>query len=113
MIVNIHEITSQVIHCHVYCTIRKEYCFVSNIYASNLHSERVELFSSLTRVKQSMMVIPWLLMGDFNVILKTEEKSDYEEGMILSTEERTFADCFNQLEVEDYSIAGPIYTIVK
>lgn len=99
LVVNIHEVTSQVIRCHVCCSISKEYCFVSNVYAADLYTQREKLWNSLKRVKHNMIAAPWLLMADFNVILKIEDRSDYEEGMILSFDERSFSECVSQLEV--------------
>lgn len=60
--ITLFDVTDQVIHCHVYTTWSKEYCFISIIYASNLHSQ-MHLWTNLRRTKASMMAIPWSLMG--------------------------------------------------
>lgn len=57
-----------------------------------------------------MMVAPWLLAGDVNVILVKEARSDYNEGMVLSYNELAFSYCFGYPEVEDCSYVGPLYT---
>lgn len=47
----------------------------------------------------------------FYIILKIKERSVNKVGMVLSQDEKIFSsECVGQLEVEDCSFAGPLYT---
>lgn len=55
------------------------------------------------------MAAPWILMGDFNVILNPEEIFDYVEGLTLTNEEVSFSECVKDLEVIDCSYVCPSF----
>lgn len=57
-----------------------------------------------------MLPVPWPLVGDFNVVLRKEERSDFIEGMVLPHDERAFSECMQQLEMEDCSYSCPVFT---
>lgn len=57
-----------------------------------------------------MMEVPWLLLGDFNVILHVEERLDFNVGNILLSEENFFVSCIQDLGVMDCSFIGPTFT---
>lgn len=100
----------QVMHYHVFNTKSKEYCFISAVYAANLHSLRLNLWANLHSTMLCMMFVPWLILDDFNVILKVKERSDHQDGDILSAEESFFVNCIKELEVIDCSSIRPTFT---
>ena len=54
---------------------------------------------------------PWLLVGDFNVTLKSMEHS--AGGSTASNDMQDVIDCVNGIEVEDLCSSGVFYTWVK
>lgn len=75
--------SSQAIHCHVFSAHLPKYYFLSVIYASNSDMERKILWQDLAEVKSNMPSVPWLAMGDFNVIKTMEERSDFFPRNVL------------------------------
>lgn len=51
------------------------------IYASNCDIERRLLWDELSDIKAQAPLVPWLAVGDFNVIKTVEERSDCYQGM--------------------------------
>lgn len=68
----------QCIHCKVTHKASQFWCYVSFIYASNASNEQTELWQDL---EQLYVQGPWLLMGDYNVILNAEERV-HESGNV-------------------------------
>lgn len=56
---------------------------MSNIYAANPYTIRNELWDNLSAVNDSMMKVPWILIGEYNVILSSEERSECAQGLRL------------------------------
>lgn len=65
------------LHCHIYSLKLQRYFLLSVIYASNNDIERRSLWQELTEIHASMLAVPWLLIGDFNVIKIMGERSDF------------------------------------
>ncbi|GJU94227.1 RNA-directed DNA polymerase, eukaryota, reverse transcriptase zinc-binding domain protein [Tanacetum coccineum] len=78
--------------------------FCSFIYASNSGRERQELWIDLQAHKDFGHQRPWVLMGDFNVTLKTNEHST--SGSYMSRDMIDFNECVNNLELEDICSSG-------
>lgn len=57
-----------------------------------------------------MMEVPWLLMRDLNVILRVEERSDFQDGDVLSSDENSFVSGIQELEVMNCASFGPTFT---
>ncbi|GJS27386.1 RNA-directed DNA polymerase, eukaryota, reverse transcriptase zinc-binding domain protein [Tanacetum coccineum] len=74
------------------------------IYASNSGRERQELWIDLQAHKDFGHQRPWVLMGDFNVTLKTNEHST--GGSYMSGDMIDFNECVNNLELEDICSSG-------
>nr|GEW97875.1 RNA-directed DNA polymerase, eukaryota, reverse transcriptase zinc-binding domain protein [Tanacetum cinerariifolium] len=55
--------------------------------------------------------IPWILMGDFNVTLKTSEHT--AEGSCITRDMNDFNNCVNNLELEDIRSSGFQFTWTK
>lgn len=61
----------------------QKYFFLSIVYASNDHLVRRALWTDLVKVSSHASSVPWLVLGDFNVILNMKEHSDYFLGIRL------------------------------
>ncbi|GKE13016.1 RNA-directed DNA polymerase, eukaryota, reverse transcriptase zinc-binding domain protein [Tanacetum coccineum] len=82
--------------------------FVSFVYATNGSTDRRSLWADLNRHKQITIGKPWIIRGDMNVILNTNEHS---EGVsFISNEMQEFNDCVNMIEVEDLCSFGLFFT---
>ncbi|GMJ15706.1 hypothetical protein HRI_005239800 [Hibiscus trionum] len=82
--------------------------FLSAIYGWNDSIQRRGLWSFLEGVKPSGG--PWILSGDFNVLLHPNESSDFPEGYVNSSDIDDFKQCVASLGVLDYPCSGPMYT---
>ena len=67
------EILPQVIHCRVSCLVSSISFLLSSVYGFNSIVARRDLWENLKNWGGSLSE-PWLLMGDFNSILKEEER---------------------------------------
>ncbi|KAG5596276.1 hypothetical protein H5410_037508 [Solanum commersonii] len=85
-----------------------QYLIVSIVYAKCDTGERVQLWNDMYCISNDIQNSPWLIGGDFNVILSEEEKigglpeypNEYEE----------FAFCVNSCELVDVSFKGSPFT---
>lgn len=60
-----------------------------------------------------MPCVPWLAVGDFNVIKSMEERSDFYQGMPSYISSLEFQNCLFDTELLDMHHDGPIYTWTK
>ncbi|CAA7014939.1 unnamed protein product [Microthlaspi erraticum] len=93
-------------------TLPNSKCFTyTSIYASNLSSDRTELWVELLNVSQTLSLnsSPWMLGGDFNQILYPSENSNPD---VISSNSRMleFRDCLTQLGMFDLRFQGPLHT---
>lgn len=107
MIVNLYSSSAQGRHCHISHSINFEYTFLSCIYAANAPSLRVEQWVDLLAIKECMIPVPLLLVGDFNSFLSIGEHS---KQMGLSVADYEFSQRVTSTEVTDYRFNGPIFT---
>ncbi|XP_020263009.1 uncharacterized protein LOC109838991 [Asparagus officinalis] len=77
----IESISDQQITCKIKSLDGKIDCVISSVYGQNQVDKRRELWMNLTHIYQTIGNSPWLLCGDFNVIIGNEEKLG---GTILS-----------------------------
>jgi hypothetical protein len=61
----------------------------------------------LRLIKETVDTLPWLIIGDFNVICYSQEKWG-KEG--FSCYDREFVECVQQLEIDDLSFSGCFHT---
>ncbi|GJX98150.1 RNA-directed DNA polymerase, eukaryota, reverse transcriptase zinc-binding domain protein [Tanacetum coccineum] len=73
--------------------------FCSFIYASNSQRERQDLWRDLHTHKGIASNKPWILMGDFNVTLKTNKHSS--GSSIMNGDMVDLNECVSSLELED------------
>lgn len=78
--VNVVQKDAQFLHCYIKQK-GSQFCgFITFIYASNNGSERQQLWQQLQHISEHMTE-PWLLVGDFNVVLNAIEKQR-EDGSV-------------------------------
>ncbi|GJY41345.1 RNA-directed DNA polymerase, eukaryota, reverse transcriptase zinc-binding domain protein [Tanacetum coccineum] len=71
----------------------------------------LKFVADLNRHKQITIGKPWMIGGDMNVILNTNEHS---AGVsFVSSEMQDFKDCINMIEVEDFCSSGLFFTWTK
>ena len=103
----VKDSNAQVINCLATCkTTSIRFC-VSFVYGLNKVVERRQLWGSLCRFSSSSD-LPCILLGDFNVVLKGEEKTN---GLLVTQYETSdFQDCCYEIGVEDLRSTGMYYT---
>lgn len=87
----------------------KFYC--TFIYAANSGRNRRELWKDLNIYKHMNYNEAWVIMGDVNVSLNTNDHS--EGGSNVTQDILEFQDCANSIEVEDICSTGFHYTWTK
>ncbi|XP_057481140.1 uncharacterized protein LOC130768162 [Actinidia eriantha] len=92
------ESTAQAIHCVATCKSTSIKFAVSFIYAFNSIVGRRPLWDSLYNFNVSLE-LPWLLLGDFNNVLRSEERVNGRP--VNSYETRDFRKCCYDLGISD------------
>jgi len=92
------EVCSQVIHCRVVCKVSSTSFLGSFVYGFHSIVARRGLWENLTRWGGSLSE-PWLLMGDFNSILRLEERVG--GAGVTHYQITDFADCCERLGLSD------------
>ncbi|KAK1347352.1 hypothetical protein POM88_055042 [Heracleum sosnowskyi] len=100
--------TDQVIHCLVKQKSSGEHFYCSFIYAANDHVPRRDLWHSLEVFKNLVGDFPWVLLGDFNAMLKEEESAGGIIGHSPAISE--FCGCISKIEVVDLHSTGMRFT---
>lgn len=108
--ISVFYCSSQEIHCHVYLPSLQKYFFLSVIYASNCELERRLLWADLSDIRAQIPHVPWLTVGDFNVIRNMGERSDFSEGMPCPSSSLDFQECLNTVDFLDLHHIGPHFT---
>ena len=104
--------SSQHITCEVKHSDGLTSCLLTMIYAHNDGITRRLLWSDLIAIQQrynsSNNLIPWCLMGDFNIFLNPSETSGALPRKHIYINE--FRDCINELGLTDLRSNGNLYT---
>ena len=87
----------------------KVFCYF--VYAANTGRERRELWRNLIRYKSLINEDPWVLMGDWNVSLTTDDHS--EGGSNMTPDMIEFQECLDAIEVEDMNSSGIHFTWIQ
>ncbi|XP_022747959.1 uncharacterized protein LOC111297539 [Durio zibethinus] len=85
------EFSEQSITCVLQYEIRKVY--FSAIYGSNDGIQRRNLWLNLTHISGIVQDNPWILTGDFNIIVHPSESSDYNGDQSANSEMKDFQNC--------------------
>lgn len=72
--------------------------------------ERRFLWTDFIDLKAHIPSVPWLAVGDFNVIREMEERSDYFDGMVCTSPTSEFQSCLNAVDMLDLHHVGPTFT---
>lgn len=99
--------SDQFVHCSFATADGKWEGYVTYIYAHNSVEKRKSLWKSLVTIAQSMDS-PWVLLGDFNVVLDSSEKlSDTGSPLLVSDE---LASLLLATDLHDHKYIGNKYT---
>ena len=101
----------QVMHFEVKVIADKKSFFVSFIYGDNDAKDRIKLWDNLSDHLALVDNKPWVMLGDFNVIMYAEEHSNSVVDNTHGVKE--FRKCFEQLDMEDVTMTGLFYTWVQ
>ncbi|KAK1277774.1 hypothetical protein QJS04_geneDACA022160 [Acorus gramineus] len=96
--------SSQYVHCHILCKISQRSFFVTSVYASNIYSERLHLWSSLIEISESVLLLPWLVGGDFNEVRYSNEKVGGRPAHARRL--RKFNECISKSLLSDLKATG-------
>ncbi|GJS75277.1 hypothetical protein Tco_0725158 [Tanacetum coccineum] len=100
--------SSQAMHVKLLHKDTKQIIFCLFIYATNLPIERRHLWSDLGHHKHVVRGLPWVLMGDFNVVLNMEDC--YFGSSCFNSAMLDFKDCVSNIEVMDINSSGLHFT---
>ncbi|XP_059285190.1 uncharacterized protein LOC132038554 [Lycium ferocissimum] len=82
---------------------------ITIVYTRCTQRERLELWDSLEDIATNMnMNRPWMIGGDFNVIMSEEEK--YRGLAVGANETQDFNLCMQNCEMQDFGFKGSKYT---
>jgi exonuclease III len=99
--------TEQEIHVSVKVRDSNSTWLLSAIYASPRRSERRVLWNNLS-VIAALHSLPWVMVGDFNDILSSEEK--WGGNRPSASRMAEFHACINSCSLIDLGFSGPKYT---
>ncbi|XP_074266553.1 uncharacterized protein LOC141589828 [Silene latifolia] len=105
--VDILDITSQTIHAQITIKGNKLVFRFTLVYGYNKPAERVDLWKSLQRYK-SMHHGPWLVGGDFNNLLFSNERLGGAEVTLADI--KPFQDCLHCCDLVDIKAIGSFFT---
>ncbi|XP_039026250.1 uncharacterized protein LOC120159757 [Hibiscus syriacus] len=84
---------------------------ITAIYGSNNGVVRRGLWEHLSTVGKDIGPSSWLVSGDFNIIAKAEESSDFDIlGIHCTSDMKDFQDCLEGLDLMDHPFFGPLFT---
>ncbi|XP_038998866.1 uncharacterized protein LOC120124224 [Hibiscus syriacus] len=83
---------------------------ITDVYDSNSGGTRRGLWEHLKTVENAIGSSSWVIGGDFNIIARAEESSDFDVmGVHSSTDMNEFQDCLEELDLMDHPFLGPIF----
>ncbi|XP_038993211.1 uncharacterized protein LOC120116891 [Hibiscus syriacus] len=84
---------------------------ITATYGSNDGITRRLLWHQLREIDNQYGHLPWIIGGDFNIILNANETSDHELlGPVSSPEMKDFLDVTQELSLQDHPYFGPLFT---
>jgi hypothetical protein len=101
------ECCSQVIHCEIFSKCTKEKFHLSCVYGHNNLAKRRGLWNSLMNWAGGI-VLPWMCMGDFNNMLRTEERRSGRP--VTQHEIKDMQECCEVSGLMDVNSTGLFYT---
>ncbi|OMO51164.1 reverse transcriptase [Corchorus capsularis] len=104
----VKEVVMQCITCHITYNSKKFY--FSAVYGANNEGDRRNLWSYLLQTATTIGADPWLVVGDFNVISRIKESSEFNGTQIAGCDISDFNSCISQLDLVDHAYSGPLFT---
>ncbi|XP_019232463.1 PREDICTED: uncharacterized protein LOC109213163 [Nicotiana attenuata] len=104
--VNVVQVHEQCIHCVVSDTLTGYHIMLTVVYARNKQHERTRLWYEL-QMMGNQVQIPWLISGDFNSVLKTEDRMGQPVTM---NEIKEFKHCIDSIQLTPLNTKGCFYT---
>ncbi|XP_039040580.1 uncharacterized protein LOC120178874 [Hibiscus syriacus] len=84
---------------------------ITAIYGNNNGVIRWGLWEHLSSVGNDIGSSSWVIGGDFNIIAKEEESSDFDVmGIHCAPDMKDFQDCLENLDLMDHPFLGPLFT---
>ncbi|GJV66513.1 RNA-directed DNA polymerase, eukaryota, reverse transcriptase zinc-binding domain protein [Tanacetum coccineum] len=108
---NLISQTDQVMHFEVNFIHDHRKQFMSFVYAKNFERDRKPLWRNLSEHNMLVSNEPWVVLGDFNVIMNTDECSN--SFNIVDRDMDVFRRVLHSLELEDIVSYGMFYTWIQ
>ncbi|XP_039016066.1 uncharacterized protein LOC120146591 [Hibiscus syriacus] len=84
---------------------------ITTVYGSNYGRERRLLWQQLRDLDRYIGHLPWVIGGDFNIILNSNESSDFDLlGPSSSSDMSDFQETLSDLELFNHPYVGPSFT---
>ncbi|GJY57634.1 RNA-directed DNA polymerase, eukaryota, reverse transcriptase zinc-binding domain protein [Tanacetum coccineum] len=103
--------TNQIMHFLVRCFKDNRQMYVSIIFGENSLRARLKLWKDLLELNAIAGNNPWVMLGDFNVVLKVNENTNCMNVRGEGIQE--FVRCVESLEMEDINMCGIFYTWIQ
>lgn len=107
----INFMDSYAIFCYVSSSGGSSRFFISFIYGSIVDGEREVLWAIIQHYSSSLIRVPWMLIGDFNVISCPIETNRVVDSIIPDI--ATFRDCIENVGIVDLPFSSPQFTLTK
>ncbi|KAL6551245.1 hypothetical protein OROMI_021733 [Orobanche minor] len=104
--IQILKSTEQMLHVEVNCSSIPSVFFLTVVYGRNTKIQRRDLWDDLLSVSQNQ--VPWMVGGDFNIILQPEEKKG--GACPIQSDMEEFSDCLLNCNLSDVGYAGTPFT---
>lgn len=104
--------SDQMVLCGVFDPRSGKYCTVAFVYAHNTEIQRRELWADLVRISSLPLVVasPFLVMGDFNQILTSDEHFSLVSYDLPVRGMADFRDCLTQSSLADIEVRGVFFS---
>ncbi|XP_074267050.1 uncharacterized protein LOC141590352 [Silene latifolia] len=99
--------SSQHIHCSLLHHASQKHFEVTFVYAFNVRGDRKLLWQHLQNISHQVLV-PWVCMGDFNVVLKMDERLGSDHIHLADMQE--FGQCLDTCGLVDHPATGSHFT---
>ncbi|GKC80830.1 RNA-directed DNA polymerase, eukaryota, reverse transcriptase zinc-binding domain protein [Tanacetum coccineum] len=109
--VMILHMSRQTIFCLIESVDKNIKLYCNFIYAANCGIERRVLWNEIRTAANVVADKPWIMLGDFNVIMKADEHSS--GSSLLTNDMQEFIECVNDVEMEDINSFRLFFTWIK
>ena len=106
--VELVDCMDQCITCIVSQRMKK--LMFSAIYGWNEGIDKRRLWTHLSSLKASNMQLPWMMVGDYNVIAHPSKSSNFNGSQVMNSNMKDFVESIQHLEVLDHAYNGLLFT---